>query len=965
MRCTCLVILFLAVQIILAGQSPGKRTFTIQDGLSQMKVSCLHHDSRGYLWVGTRNGLNRFNGETFEIYTTEDGLPTDRILDITENARNHIVILTSGGICVFDGAVFRSYPHEFLSVIYTLALDNQGAVWIQDCTTGSLMYFNAPEYREITELGVVGSIGYDSMHQVMLAVSERGLYRYDTSDWVQILSLNQVVMRAPYGHVDDLKVVGLGIRSGFRFAGYNATGLEPLATYSNDGTWENLRPNGIWYPRDLRLYLPGPDSAHMVIENMPINVTDVYRDRLGQFWIGSDNGLTQIYAPDITHYPLNVLPNVWSVVEDASGTFWFSGYGSGLYNWPADAPLPRKLEVDSLISDEFLLGASQDDSGALYFSNTRGLLKYLDGRFTKALGTTCYTVHYDSNLNQLVLGTQGGIRIWSPASDSTRYIGVDDGIHVNNYIQHITIDREGCYWLGSYSGISRYCPSTGGIRSYTPDNGRLPCEGVFAAVQHRDGPLWFGGDKGLMYYSFETDSIRLVESHVLSGLVKSLMQFDSIYLLAGAKNGLYLFDTHKYLESGEKRFFQINTTTGYQGIEPGFNGLYRDSKGQIWITSATSLDRLDPSTFHFGDQALGVQILSVDGSPVPFDHPDSTYSIAFGKNSAAITFEGVGFARPALAQYQYRINGAEWSPWKPENQVILNDLEEGRYLFEVRAGPTDLAPRQDRTDQVHFSVDLAFYQSPYFPVAASALACILLGLTLYYFFQQRRALQRYAAQLEEAKYLRSQLLLTELNPHFIFNVLASIQNKIITGQKETASRYIVKLSKLIRNFLNASYKGNIRHGPEYEIPLAAEIELLRAFVEFEREKNDDHFDFHFVVDDSLNPENVMIPPMLLQPFVENSIKHGLLLRDAGGHLNVKFAYFDEALVCTIEDDGVGMEASRRMRESAFQTHKSLGSKIVAERVDLLNELGYAIAVSTEDRTPCGTKVTVRIKEAEL
>ncbi len=116
--------------------------------------------------------------------------------------------------------------------------------------------------------------------------------------------------------------------------------------------------------------------------------------------------------------------------------------------------------------------------------------------------------------------------------------------------------------------------------------------------------------------------------------------------------------------------------------------------------------------------------------------------------------------------------------------------------------------------------------------------------------------------MEESRYLRSQLLLAELNPHFIFNVLSAIQNKILFEQKELAAEYIVKLSKLMRNFLSVSHKANllIAGKPEYEIHLSQEIELLEGFLEFERIKNNEHFGYEVIVKPGLQPEYKMIPP---------------------------------------------------------------------------------------------------------
>ncbi|HHH52640.1 MAG TPA: hypothetical protein ENK91_03200, partial [Bacteroidetes bacterium] len=198
----------------------------------------------------------------------------------------------------------------------------------------------------------------------------------------------------------------------------------------------------------------------------------------------------------------------------------------------------------------------------------------------------------------------------------------------------------------------------------------------------------------------------------------------------------------------------------------------------------------------------------------------------------------------------------------------------------------------------------------------------------------------------------------------IFNVLATIQNKVLFEEKELAADYVVKLSKLIRNFLAISHKANqlIPGQSEYEITLSKEIELLMDFIEFEKIKNNNYFDYEIIIDPEIIPDYIMIPPMLIQPFVENSIKHGLLLSEKSGNLWLTFKKENEDLLVLIEDDGVGMMKSNEIRGKNNRNHQSLGSKIVRDRIDVLNKLGYQIHIEFYNRIPKGTIVKIILKE---
>ncbi|MBK7787369.1 MAG: hypothetical protein IPJ54_02085 [Saprospiraceae bacterium] len=174
----------------------------------------------------------------------------------------------------------------------------------------------------------------------------------------------------------------------------------------------------------------------------------------------------------------------------------------------------------------------------------------------------------------------------------------------------------------------------------------------------------------------------------------------------------------------------------------------------------------------------------------------------------------------------------------------------------------------------------------------------------------------------------------------------------------------MSLSKLLRNFLQVSYKGNTIHPvtSESEILLSTEIELLKAYIEFEQDKSNGHFEFSIEYATNFHPDNHTLPPMLLQPFVENAIQHGLLLQEKKGNLWLKFGASNQDLYCIIEDDGVGMEQSKEIHKERYATHDSLGSKIVKERIQLLNEMGYQITIQSLSRLPQGTTIQITFKE---
>jgi sensor histidine kinase YesM len=202
-----------------------------------------------------------------------------------------------------------------------------------------------------------------------------------------------------------------------------------------------------------------------------------------------------------------------------------------------------------------------------------------------------------------------------------------------------------------------------------------------------------------------------------------------------------------------------------------------------------------------------------------------------------------------------------------------------------------------------------------------------------------------------------------MNPHFVFNVLGSLQNKILQKDPVEANRHLVNLSTLIRRFLESTVNSNIdRSGVKIvEHSIAKEIELLRLYIEFEQLQHEGLFQYSIAVDESVDVQNTLIPPMILQPFVENAIKHGIMHKNGQGQLNIRIRSENTALSFTIEDDGVGREAAKAIKEKSIGGHRSLGTQLVEERIALLNKMGYHIDLKVYDKEGGGTIVELKMK----
>lgn len=204
-----------------------------------------------------------------------------------------------------------------------------------------------------------------------------------------------------------------------------------------------------------------------------------------------------------------------------------------------------------------------------------------------------------------------------------------------------------------------------------------------------------------------------------------------------------------------------------------------------------------------------------------------------------------------------------------------------------------------------------------------------------------------------------QALRAQMNPHFIFNCLNSINRYIVKSDQATASLYLTRFAKLIRLILDNSNSKNVT--------LSNELEALKLYIEMEALRFDKKFSYRITLDQNISPDSLELPPLIIQPYVENAIWHGLLHKDAGGQLLIHISLLNETmLVCEIEDNGVGREKAKEMKSKSATSRKSLGMKLTEDRLALLNkhaELNASIEIIDlvmENGDAGGTKVIIKI-----
>jgi len=310
--------------------------------------------------------------------------------------------------------------------------------------------------------------------------------------------------------------------------------------------------------------------------------------------------------------------------------------------------------------------------------------------------------------------------------------------------------------------------------------------------------------------------------------------------------------------------------------------------------------------------------------------------LPYEHNNITFDFIAIEPARPGFVRYQYMMEGYEneWSPVSEKTNATYGNIREGSYTFKVKAQSPDGIWSSPLT--YTFKVLPPWYRTWWFII--TAVGCLI---TLFYLVIRWRLHQKFRKQLERSEKekqfaelqhktveLEMQALRAQMNPHFIFNSLNSVNMFILENNKSQASEYLSKFSRLVRLILH--------HSQESFIPLDRELEALQLYLELESLRFEKRFDYKISVKD-IDTTMTKVPPLIIQPYAENAIWHGLMQKKEKGHLEIEIYGTEKILFCKITDDGIGRDRAAELKSKSSLPHKSLGMRITADRLAMLQQ----------------------------
>jgi ligand-binding sensor domain-containing protein len=991
--------------------------YSVENGLSSNMVFRAVEDSKGFMWFLTTRGLSRFDGTRFKYFTTADGLPVNNVFVMGEDSKQRIWLNTTEKFFVY----FDINENKLYSTPNKTDAPQKGFFqYIYETPSGGLTFYGSSNtvYELDKQLKVVSW----KKNEQKLIVTTKNFPKVNSSvsyylfgkDSVYTLkqgeNLPKTIQHYPTGYgiarvltdsaffyIRGQKIVcysgnvevekDISVLSTFKdslsiqISGIGASDKILVKTgkelFIVDKSLKRLKEfdfinayniNTVFFDKKENFWLCTFDQGVFVktkikkrallplfFTNQVINA--VASDKKGNVVVGTGKG-DLLILKDGVERKINIKggtnTNVSGLGFNAKGNLFVSWNNFGYTIIPAhllytDAAISLQKIVDLRTLDK--KNPLHKSVKVLYQSGTVGYVSSDDLRTYALTSTGDFAIGLASN----------NVRLIKDSDDSWESTLLFD----QGSPSLIANAPDNSFWMTHTASSSfllltkdRKIDSLLALRKKIP----LLDRNLYPGITDLDKNLWTSRSKVGMYrFNLEKREVKTIEEMVRDFVVCIEVDNRNRKWVA-TNNGVCMIDVLS--ESPFKyRFKRFDKSYGLPTNEithiscDGDKIYVGHDRGLSIFNMATLLLETKPEK---SDVALHFSNLKINQKDTLLQ---ANYNLRYDENNLEIDFAGLNFDPQNPIRYEYRMQkqGTPEVEWRTTNEprLVFSFLPAGKYTLHVRA--FDLENHLLEMEQpLVFNVRLPFWKTGWFMGSVFTI----LGVSAWFLYKNNinRIKKEEAEKAEISKQftvLELQALQAQMNPHFVFNALTAIQNFIWNKDVKAANEYLTEFSTLMRLFLESSRR-------KY-LTVEEEMKLLKIYVHLEQLRFPDRFDVNFnITEDILVTDE--LPSMLIQPFVENAINHGLLYKKEKGLLQVYFSKQNNVITCIVEDNGVGRAAAAAKQASSIKSHKSRATEILQERIALMKSVeGMEVTVNIEDKNlnnsqNFGTKVWIEIKE---
>jgi len=956
----------------LLAQHPTFRQYTTEDGLASSEVYCILQDKKDYIWISTDNGVSKFDGYGFYNYGVIEGLK--------EN------------------------------VVFAMQLDTLGRVWMQ-AQSGNLYYLegdtilpywnnevltenkNRPDWSKgfIVE-GAGKTVHVSSLNGGILTISNNGQVSTlpgDTTNGYRFFEKNSILLKSLVWN-DTKQQPAENLDYTLRFitpAGTwdcpqlnltEKTGQAPVAFRLAEGQYLLKIYNDLWYLENGHvkwhryfpfaiLYAQKMNDGKLYLGLHRYQGLRVYPSTEALF---QDKGTTWLPGQSVSYF-----------IEDRQGGHWFATNENGVFYTPADAfdvydtesGLPdNKVTAISLEGEEQAFaglgngevwklgqgtgtwdklpafpgsGAVRDlfydsDNNKL-LAGANGLYVYSDG-FWKQI-KDIQNGKVSSMGNRITRSPTNG-RLWScdhngfMANDlqSLAPLSLLTGYGHRTYI--VQEDFSGRVWVGSPTGLFEWENDSLASRQNLHPAFDLRVEDIALMPDSTLAVATKGG--GVVFWKNGKSEQITTSQGLTADMLECIHASSDASVWAGTLNGLNRISG----SWGSREVEQITTAHGLPSNEINRVATWGD---RVWVATSKGLVSFLPKEKNLTATSPILSALLANNVPMPLATPLRLYH---NQNNLTIRFFAINYKMNGKIPYRYRMGSNAWTTTLSRS-ANFPALPPGERRFEVQAQNEDGV--WSKSTVLQFEILPPWYDT-WWARSLGLLVAALLALG-FYNYRTRQLKEAHRIQLQMVELERSALQ-AQMNPHFIFNCLNSIQNFILQNEKADAIQYLGSFAALVRSMLNASVAG--------KISLAEEIKLLNNYLSLEKLRFKNRFDYVVGVAPDMDVFEVKFPPLLVQPYVENAVLHGIAGRERGGRVEVFFKKKKNQLEVTIQDNGLGIPPDKD-RYKPTRAHRSVGMSITQNRLKLLADgrMGNKVKIGplqNESGKVEGTEVVIYI-----
>ena len=930
--------------------------------------------------------------------TEKDGLPDIEFYDIVEDKDGFIWLAADKGLYRYDGKTFKNYTHpqkKGLSV-FNLQFDDKDRLWCNNIS-GQFFYVENDSLKFFTDVNNenrgqllnytfnknhIYISGYKVALEVNLSKKTRHSIREDSRYYKSIFSHNDSIFcvlesniyrktdnfKRPidalvydsikfYG-LPDVKIKSLGETNAillqitdnikekhnhfFLRENYKTRKLSPqefdLDTYIDDAYTEG---NIVWLGTPKGLYQYQYIQGNFIRLNHYFknnHITSVIKDKDDNYWLTTlKNGVFVIPNINLKQFQNTSGFNISALEKIDEKSFMFGTSKGKLFTQNITTgqltPIKQQSHKDVTLIASFnteLQIVSHEDVGYViekgnikelkgwdHKFNTGKDISFIDrdnfvyGAFNNSLYVNLkdktskpighkrsYTTHYNDNTNAIYIGYVDGLEYYNKDFKPHQ-------ITFNNtpiFALDITNTQDDIVWVSTFSDGIIGIENGKVIKNYTTANGLLSNQ---TKIVKGDGQfLWIVSDKGIQRLNTQTEAFENIgKKEGLASLnISDIAVFNTLVVLATNK------------------------------------GIYQLNKEKSFKQSTLS-------NFYFTEILVEDQPIAIEDS----------YTLASDVNKIQFKFHTNGFLADESVTYRYRLLDAS-ETWNlvPEgtNQVVFNSLSSGNYTFELQK-VSKYSSEVSSIQTVKITIRKPFYKRWWFIMCVIAMICLML---LAYIKRRDTIIANNQKALLEKERLQKQMvasklksLQSQLNPHFVFNSMNSIQNLVLKNDTKAAYTYLSKFAALMRDNLQMSEKSFVY--------FEEELAHIKKYLELEKLRFIDNFNYQIVINGTI--PNHKIPSTIIQPFLENAVKHGLLHKKEGDKI-LKVTFFQEhnTLQCVIEDNGVGMARAKAIH--SLNNTPSFSTKAIKEKLELLKRYYNTDIGFYYETVAVGTKVVLKI-----